>query len=70
MYWDPANAYHNDWMTLIDGYLHDVGAASGQLSNIFALDGQYTGPGGTRANYNSTFRGASPTRGLTRQTDA
>lgn len=58
IYWDPANAYHNDWMSLIDGYLHDVGAASGQLGNIFALNGQYTGPGGTRASYDSTFRGA------------
>jgi PKD repeat protein len=58
IYWDPVNAYHNDWMTLIDRYLHDVGAASGQLSNIFSLNGQYTGPGGTRASYKSTFRGA------------
>jgi hypothetical protein len=58
IYWDPVNAYHNDWMTLIDRYLHDVGAASGQLSNIFSLNGQYTGPGGTRASYASTFRGA------------
>jgi PKD repeat protein len=58
IYWDPVNAYHNDWMTLIDGYLHNVGAASGQLGNIFSLDGQYTGPGGTHASYDSTFRGA------------
>jgi PKD domain len=58
IYWDPVNAYHNDWMTLIDGYLHNVGADSGKLGNIFSLNGQYTGPGGTRASYNSTFRGA------------
>jgi PKD domain len=58
IYWDPAGAYHSDWMRLIDGYLHDVGAASGQLSNPFALNGQYTGPSGTRAGYRSTFRGA------------
>src|SRR6202035_5341409 len=48
----------NDWMTLIDRYLHDVGAASGQLTNLFSLNGQYTGPNGTRASYQSTFRGA------------
>lgn len=58
IYWDPVVAYHNDWMTLIDGYLHDVGADSGLLTNIFSLNGQYTGGGGTRATYNSTFRGA------------
>jgi PKD repeat protein len=58
IYWDPVDAYHNDWMTLIDGYLHNVGADSGKLTNIFSLNGQYTGPGGTRASYDSTFRGA------------
>ncbi len=58
IYWDPVGEYHNDWMTLIDGYLHDVGADSGKLENVFSLNGQYTGPGGTRASYNSTFRGA------------
>ncbi len=58
IYWDPTGAYHSDWMRLIDGYLHDVGAASGQLSNPFALNSQYTGPNGTRAGYRSTFRGA------------
>jgi hypothetical protein len=58
IYWDPVGGYRSEWMTLIDGYLHDVGAASGQLSNIFSLNGQYTGPAGTRASYASTFRGA------------
>lgn len=58
IYWDPQGAYRPDWMSLIDHYLHNVGAASGQLGDVFSLDGQYTGPGGTRASYNSTFRGA------------
>jgi PKD domain len=58
IYWDPADAYHFDWMTLIDRYFHDVGAESGALGNVFALDTQYTGAGGTRANYANTFRGA------------
>jgi hypothetical protein len=58
IYWDPVGEYHNDWMTLIDGYLHDVGADSGTLGNVFSLNGQYTGPGETRASYKSTFRGA------------
>jgi hypothetical protein len=58
IYWDPSRAYHPDWMKVIDRYFHDVGAASGQLGNIFSLDSQYTGPGGTRASYKSTWRGA------------
>jgi PKD domain-containing protein len=58
IYWDPVGAYRSDWMRLIDRYLHDVGAASGQLDNVFSLGSQYTGLGGTRATYNSTFRGA------------
>ncbi|HEX3691795.1 MAG TPA: hypothetical protein VHU13_00480, partial [Solirubrobacteraceae bacterium] len=58
IYWDPVGEYHNDWMTLIDGYLHDVGADSGTLGNVFSINGQYTGPGNTRAGYKSTFRGA------------
>lgn len=58
IYWDPALAYRPEWLQRIDGYLHDVGADSGKLSNIFSLDTQYTGPSGTRANYQSTFRGA------------
>lgn len=58
IYWDPAHAYHSDWMRLIDGYLHDVGAASGQLSNVFALNAEYRSATGARAGYNATFRGA------------
>jgi hypothetical protein len=58
IYWDPVQAYHNDWMQLIDGYLHNVGADSGKLSNVFALTGQYRSADGTRASYQSTFRGA------------
>ncbi|MCW3068195.1 MAG: hypothetical protein JWL67_820 [Solirubrobacterales bacterium] len=58
IYWDPTGGYRNDWLTRIDGFFHNVGAASGQLSNVFSLTSQYTGPGGTRANYKSTWRGA------------
>jgi hypothetical protein len=58
IYWDPAGSYHSDWLRLIDGYLQDVGADSGKLSDVFAVDTQYTGPGGARAKYRSTFRGA------------
>lgn len=58
IYWDPVGAYRADWLSLIDRYFHDVGAASGQLGNVFSINSQYTGPQKTRAAYNSTFRGA------------
>lgn len=58
IYWDPAGSYRPAWLRLIDGYLEDVNADSGKLSNVFAVDTQYTGPGGARVKYESTFRGA------------
>jgi hypothetical protein len=58
IYWDPVEAYPNVAMQKIDGYLHDVGAASGQLENPFALNAQYRSATGARAAYNDTFRGA------------
>lgn len=58
IYWDPVKAYRSDWMQLIDGYLHNVGADSGKLGNVFALNAQYRSAIGERASYNVTFRGA------------
>jgi hypothetical protein len=58
IYWDPVKAYRSDWMRLIDGYLHNVGAGSGELGNVFALNAQYRSATGERASYNATFRGA------------
>ncbi len=58
IYWDPVKAYRSDWMQSIDGYLHNVGADSGKLDNVFALNAQYRTATGERASYNVTFRGA------------
>jgi hypothetical protein len=58
IYWDPVKAYRSDWMQLIDGYLRNVGADSGSLENVFALNAQYRSATGERASYNVTFRGA------------
>jgi PKD domain len=57
LYWDPTGTYRGDWKRLIDGYLHNVGAASGTLDNVFALNGQYGDSTGQAVN-KSTFRGA------------
>ena len=56
IYWDPTGAYRGDWMRLIDEYLQGVGSASGTLSNVFVLNGQYRDGSGPAANQ-STFRG-------------
>jgi hypothetical protein len=58
LYWDPVKAYRSDWMRLIDGFLHNVGADSGSLENVFALNAQYRSATGERASYKVTFRGA------------
>lgn len=58
IYWDPANRYHGYWQHLIDTFLHGVGADSGSLKNVFAVDTQYTDKTNQPAAYSSTFRGA------------
>ncbi|HWY18634.1 MAG TPA: hypothetical protein VNY27_07985 [Solirubrobacteraceae bacterium] len=70
IYWDPLELYNSEWMRLIDGYFRNVGAASGSLGNVFALNAQYgeagygTGPAASalakeaHAASQSTFRGA------------
>jgi hypothetical protein len=41
IYWDPLELYNSHWMRLIDGYFQNVGAASGSLGNVFAMNSQY-----------------------------
>jgi PKD domain len=60
IYWDPAETYRFDWKRLIDKYFQDVGAASGQLGNVFAVNAQYTDSTGRAANQ-STYRGSYTT---------
>ncbi len=58
IYWDPTDNYHGDWQHLIDGFLQNMGAASGSLDTVFAVDTQYTDKANQHANYRSTFMGA------------
>lgn len=58
IYWDPTNHYHGYWQHLINVFLQGVGADSGSLKNVFALDTQYTDRTNQPAVYRSTFRGA------------
>jgi hypothetical protein len=58
IYWDPTDNYHGDWQTLIDTFFHNMGAASGSLASVFAVDAQYTDAANRHAAYASTFQGA------------
>jgi hypothetical protein len=58
IYWDPTDHYHGDWQHVIDGFLQSMGAASGTLGNVFAVDAQYTDKANQHALYKSTFQGA------------
>lgn len=58
IYWDPTDHYHGDWQQIIDNFLHNAGGTSGSLSNVFAVDEQYTDKAGQHAAYNDVFHGA------------
>ncbi len=59
IYWDPTKYdYHGDWQHVIDNFLNNVGAESGALSNVFALDSQYVDKTDHRAGYSITYRGS------------
>ncbi len=58
IYWDPTDHYHGDWQHGIDVFLQSMGAASGTLDNVFAVDTQYTDKANQHALYKSTFQGA------------
>jgi len=58
IYWDPQDYYHGDWQELIDGFLANLGSAGGKLSNVFAVDTQYTDRTNKPATSASAFYGA------------
>ncbi len=58
IYWDPTDHYHGDWQEVVDTFFHEMGAASGSLAAVFAVDAQYTDQSNLPAYYHSTFRGA------------
>jgi hypothetical protein len=58
IYWDPTDHYHGDWQHVIDGFLQNMGTASGALDNVFAVDAQYTDKANKHALFKSTFQGA------------
>jgi hypothetical protein len=58
VYWDPTDHYHGDWQHLIDTFFYSLGADSGSMDTVFAVDSQYTDKSDLPASYLSTFRGA------------
>ncbi len=58
IYWDPTDNYHGDWQGVIDGFFHSLGAGSGSLDSVYAVDAQYTDSANQHADYASAFQGA------------
>ncbi len=58
IYWDPAARLHGNWEHIVDVFMQGIGAESGSLGSVFAVDSQYTDPANRRASYQSSFRGS------------
>jgi hypothetical protein len=58
IFWDPTNSYHGDWQHLINGFLQNMGGASGELENVFAVEEQYTDRSNAPAANATVFKGA------------
>jgi hypothetical protein len=58
IYWDPTDNYHGDWQGVIDTFFQNMGAGSGSLASVYAVDAQYTDAANQHADYASTFQGA------------
>lgn len=58
LYWDPQNYFDSDWQALINGFMGNAGASSGQLRNVFAVGSQYRDATNKPAAAGSSFNGA------------
>jgi PKD domain len=58
IYWDPTDHYNPEWQHLINTFMQSMGASSGSLANVFAVDTQYTDFTNKPAYYQSSFRAA------------
>lgn len=59
IYWQPSGyGLSTNYRSLIDGYLANVAADSGQSSNVYFSDTQYYGPSLAPIAYSSTFGGS------------
>ena len=56
IYWDPDDEYFSEWQTLINNFVQGMGAESGALGNVFAVDAQYTDKTNQPAVYKSTLK--------------
>jgi PKD domain len=59
IYWDPTYHYHDDWKEKIDEFMSQLGRASNSLSDVLAVDTQYTDKSNVPAYNRVTFRGAA-----------
>ena len=62
IYWIPSGySVSSLYVSLINRFLTDVAAASGQTSNVYWSDTQYYNASGTHISYSSTYAGRTPT---------
>lgn len=41
IYWDPSGTFSSSYMTVINGYVSNLAADAGKLTNVFSIDLQY-----------------------------
>ena len=59
IYWIPSGySVSSLYVSLLNRFLTDVAAASGQTSNVYWSDTQYYNASGTHISYSSTFGGS------------
>jgi hypothetical protein len=58
IYWDPDAEYWSEWQNVIDTYMQQAGADSGNIDAVFSVDTQYTDKSNVPANYLQHFKGA------------
>ncbi len=58
LYWDPENVFfaHHEWLTNINHFFQDLGAASGDLATSLGMLGQYADRSGHAAYYKTVFK--------------
>ena len=60
VYWQPSGfTVTANYHTLIERYLTDVAADSGRVTNVYAIDTQYSDSGSNFIQYSQTFGGTS-----------
>jgi len=60
VFWDPTDVFHHhhEWLTKIDHFFQQMGAASGDTSTVFGPLAQYRDRANSQAAYSTVFKGS------------